>query len=627
VGYLRRSTDKQEQSIPDQRREIERFARENGLRVVDWYIDDARSGTNATKRADYNRLLGDIERPNRAFDVILVYDLSRLTRENPFETISQINFIRKCGVRLVSVTEPLPGNDFDCLMLMVQGMKNHQEVKDTSRKTLRGQVSNAKEGWWCGGAPPYGYDLEYVDRAGQPIAQVRYLETGERQLLSANGTPERILRKRERYRKSDGDKARLVLSAPERVGIVRRIFQMYAADGLGYAAIAHRLNQDGIPSPRNGNYSSKAKAGWGRSTIKNILENRVYLGDAVWNERTSAKFHRVSGERAVARSEQSYEKLKRNGPEDHIVKENAHDVIVDREVFNRARTIAKARNERVPQRYPRTGRGAGSRYLLTSLIRCAMCDHNFTGQPQNRGKRRKDGSPVKTFYYMCRGYLDKGRSKCVGVRIPQTAIESYVLRAIEERIREFMDRGGSALVRKLIGEMLVGNDRVRKQAQLLDQRVGAIEQEIDRLLDCITPDTKEEIGQRIRKLKEERGGMEEEARRLSTDPQNEIDVDKVAEEVTARMRKFKEVFAEGTIEEKKEFVALFVERIDMDPRTKVAKLRIKRFPAPSGLDTGNASFRVVAGACSEHQKKPFPPIDIVELDLTDKGTALAHTAA
>ncbi|MCK4774483.1 MAG: hypothetical protein KAT30_06845, partial [Candidatus Krumholzibacteria bacterium] len=167
--------------------------------------------------------------------------------------------------------------------------------------------------------------------------------------------------------------------------------------------------------------------------------------------------------------------------------------------------------------------------------------------------------------------------------------------AIEERIHQFMDEGGSTLVRELIGEMLSGNDHVREQARLLDQRLDAIEKEIDRLLDCITPDTKDEIGRRIRKLKEERRGIEEEARRLSAVLQNEIDVDKVAEDVTAQMRDFEEVFAEGTIEEKKGFVALFVERIDVDPRTKVAKLRIRRFPAPELLDTGNASFRVVAG--------------------------------
>jgi len=37
VGYLRRSTAKQEKSIADQRREIERYATEHGYVIVRWY--------------------------------------------------------------------------------------------------------------------------------------------------------------------------------------------------------------------------------------------------------------------------------------------------------------------------------------------------------------------------------------------------------------------------------------------------------------------------------------------------------------------------------------------------------------------------------------------------------------
>ncbi len=47
VSYIRRSTDRQEQSIGDQRREIERFAREHGFHVVCEYIDDAVRRENA----------------------------------------------------------------------------------------------------------------------------------------------------------------------------------------------------------------------------------------------------------------------------------------------------------------------------------------------------------------------------------------------------------------------------------------------------------------------------------------------------------------------------------------------------------------------------------------------------
>ncbi len=50
VGYLRRSTDRQEQSIPDQRAAIERYADEHGFRILQYYTDDAISGTSAVGR-------------------------------------------------------------------------------------------------------------------------------------------------------------------------------------------------------------------------------------------------------------------------------------------------------------------------------------------------------------------------------------------------------------------------------------------------------------------------------------------------------------------------------------------------------------------------------------------------
>jgi len=50
VAYLRRSTDKQEQSIADQRAEIARYAGEHGYRLVGEYTDDAISGTSAEQR-------------------------------------------------------------------------------------------------------------------------------------------------------------------------------------------------------------------------------------------------------------------------------------------------------------------------------------------------------------------------------------------------------------------------------------------------------------------------------------------------------------------------------------------------------------------------------------------------
>ena len=61
VGYVRRSTDRQEQSIPDQKRAIERHAAEHGLRLLRFYADDAISGTSTVRRRAFLAMIADAQ--------------------------------------------------------------------------------------------------------------------------------------------------------------------------------------------------------------------------------------------------------------------------------------------------------------------------------------------------------------------------------------------------------------------------------------------------------------------------------------------------------------------------------------------------------------------------------------
>jgi hypothetical protein len=56
-------------------------------------------------------------------------------------------------------------------------------------------------------------------------------------------------------------------------------------------------------------------------------------------------------------------------------------------------------------------------------------------------------------------------------------------------------------------------------------------------------------------------------------------------------------------------------------------VHIRQFPAPASLDTGKLSIDVVAGARCEHQKTPFPLVDVVEMALVSKGSTLVPIAA
>ena len=59
VAYLRRSTEKQEASIPDQRSAVKQYAAKHGYKLIREYVDDAISGDDTEKRLDFQRMIGD----------------------------------------------------------------------------------------------------------------------------------------------------------------------------------------------------------------------------------------------------------------------------------------------------------------------------------------------------------------------------------------------------------------------------------------------------------------------------------------------------------------------------------------------------------------------------------------
>ena len=80
VGYLRRSTDRQEQSIPDQRKAIERYAAKHGLELAQFFVDDAISGTSATRRPAFQEIVGQAQEERRQFSYVIVYYVKRFGR-------------------------------------------------------------------------------------------------------------------------------------------------------------------------------------------------------------------------------------------------------------------------------------------------------------------------------------------------------------------------------------------------------------------------------------------------------------------------------------------------------------------------------------------------------------------
>src|SRR2546422_8405869 len=100
VGYLRRSTDQQDRSLGDQRAAIEMYAATHGIDIVEFYIDDAISGTRSHGRNAFQQMIEDARTGAKEFDRVIVYDVKRFGRMDNDETGYYRHLLRTFGVRV-----------------------------------------------------------------------------------------------------------------------------------------------------------------------------------------------------------------------------------------------------------------------------------------------------------------------------------------------------------------------------------------------------------------------------------------------------------------------------------------------------------------------------------------------
>ncbi len=512
VGYVRRSTDRQEQSIPDQKKAIETYAAEHDLSLVKFYTDDAISGTSTLGRRAFQQMVQDAQKSTKRFDRIIVYDVKRFGRVDNDEAGYYRHILKTHGVEVLYVTENFNGDTTDDLLRPVKQWQARQESKDLSKVTIRGLLSKVEGGWWMGGTPPYGYDLRYENAEGKFLFTLRFMPDGSKQLLDEKGNLIRTLARGESLNISKRDQAKLTLSDPERVKVAKQIFQMYAEQGKGYKSLANTLNQEDTPTPRGPKWSHIYSGFWTDSTIRSILVNPIYAGDMVWNRRTDARFHRISQGRAVDRENVHGARLVPNGKSDWIVIRDAHPGLISRRLFEQARHRLENHPKSIEQRqnnHGKTWNGQRSRFILSGLLKCGLCGNRYQGVTRNKGKRRLDGTPVKTYYYGCGGYITKGTNVCQMNAIPKDVLESAVINAVLDFYRPYLAKDGRRKLAEAVkmqvnfeGEEL---GAARQRAQTEQEKTGKI---IDNLLDNITPTNREYIDRRLNELKQQRQQIE-----------------------------------------------------------------------------------------------------------------------
>lgn len=248
--YARYSCDKQnETSLEDQIRRCTELAQRHGMSVSKdlIYTDAAVSGTDKgdALREGYRRLREDWDAGK--FDVLVVDEFSRLSRDNVEQAVLQKRLEKSRRVRLITA-DGVDTQDPDWqLRLGFQGLIAQQESRKLSYRVDRGMVGQLERGYMIA-TPAFGYRLQ------------RVFDDNQNHIGSRWGIHE------------------------ENASIVRQVFDK-RAKGESMHKIAAWLNQKGVSCSRKGRDGQEAH--WRPARVKNMLKNAIYKGIFVWRGSTT----------------------------------------------------------------------------------------------------------------------------------------------------------------------------------------------------------------------------------------------------------------------------------------------------------------------------------------------------
>jgi site-specific DNA recombinase len=241
VLYSRVSTDEQAkegQSIESQIRICEQYAKDQGLKILQRFVDEGKSTTNMNRPA-LKDMLGFIQDKNNRVEIMLVQDTDRLAR-NTIDHLQIKALLKKHGVQLISVSQPIiddspEGNLIDTLLAATNAFQS----QITGRKTSKVLEQKALMGWYPGGVPPLGYR-----NADNP---------------ASTSTLDR----------------RIIIQDPTIAPVLKEVFQMYSTGQYSCKELAQYLNEKAIFSPTGSKIHT--------SLIARTLVNPFYIGKFVWN--------------------------------------------------------------------------------------------------------------------------------------------------------------------------------------------------------------------------------------------------------------------------------------------------------------------------------------------------------
>lgn len=161
AAYIRVSSERQDEYSPDsQIKLIREYAKKNDIEVPEDYVffDDGISAKSATKRTQFNRMIALAKEKDPPFDSILVWKFSRFAR-NQEESIVYKNILRKKGIQVISISEPIIDSPFGDLIERIIEWMDEYYLINLSTEVKRGMTEKLSRGEaLC--PPAFGYNIQ-----------------------------------------------------------------------------------------------------------------------------------------------------------------------------------------------------------------------------------------------------------------------------------------------------------------------------------------------------------------------------------------------------------------------------------------------------------------------------------
>jgi len=354
-------------SITNQKKYLEDFARKKGFTNIRHFTDDGYSGVNFN-RPGFQAMIAEAEAGN--IGTIIVKDMSRFGR-NYLEVgfYTEVMLPQK-NVRFIAINNSIDstnGSDNDFAPFL--NIMNEWYAKDTSNKIKAVFDTRMRDGKRCSGSIPYGYN------------------------------------------RIKGDKQTLVVD-PVASEVVKRVF-LLANEGKSPREIAEMLTEEKvlIPSAYAKEYHKEQYNGhpfsdpyaWAVTTVREMLERQEYLGHTILHKSAVINF-KLHKSAEVDKDEQ-------------YVFPNTHEPIISQELWDSV--------QRHRKRAVRASAWGTHSHRLSGYLFCADCGRRMHLQTHYS---KKDGSTQYAF--RCGAYASKTDS-CTAHGISAEAVEAILLATVQ----------------------------------------------------------------------------------------------------------------------------------------------------------------------------------------------------